>query len=186
MHISTPWETGEGDRAHSQPWVEKIKMTSHLHRSPTPTPHYPCHLSFKRWITGFHLLFQTLGARLSLKSVTLTKGHRVNSCASGVCRSAPRSPQQHRFYSLIETDDSQSVSSQVGQWPDTNMSAFVLGFQKCAASTCGKAGVLTVRDSSKSPRIESSQHCNLHVGATTISVHSTGSEGLENSLNRYK
>lgn len=83
MHISTPWETGEGDRAHSQPWVEKIKMTSHLHRSPAPPPHYPCHLSFKRWITGFHLLFQTLGARLSLKSVTLTKGHRVNSCASG-------------------------------------------------------------------------------------------------------
>lgn len=36
------------------------------------------------------------------------------------------------------------------------------------------------------PHIESSQHCNLHVDATIISVNSTGSEGLENSLNCYK
>jgi len=67
----------------------------------------------------------------------------VDDCASGVCRNTPSFSvaQQILFTSHLMKeiqDESHLKSSQVRQWPDTNTSAFALGFQKLTASKCGR------------------------------------------------
>lgn len=122
-----------------------------------------------------HLLFYNLGARW-VWNHTLLKGCMVDDCASGVCRNTQCSTTDPVHVTLNEIqDESHLKSSQVRQWPDTNTSAFALGFQKLTAPKCGRGegGVPTVCGCSKPSRVQSSHHCKAHCAATALSVNNS-------------
>lgn len=120
---------------------------------------------------------------MSLKSVILMKGHRVNSWPVGSVEVL------HNHHSNI---DSIHLMKQ--------MTAKVCHPRSDGGLTQTCLLLSLVSRNVQLPHVEKqgpystwllqfstcSQHCNLHIGATIISVNSNGSKGLENLLNCYK